>query len=165
MRKTLVAGNWKLHETPSETVRLIEEIKPLVVGARAEVAVCPPTSSLFAARQALKGSSIALGAQNMFFEDSDAFTGETSPDALLELGVEYIIVGHLERRKYFAETDETVNKKILKALSKGLKPIVCAEETPEQKERGATDEVVRLQACLALSGVPANQIEDVVFAY
>lgn len=165
MRKPIIAGNWKMNQTPSETVQLIRELKPLVKDAQAEVVVCPMAVSLFAAREALDGSDIRLGAQNVYFEDAGAYTGEWNCDSLLELGVEYVIIGHSERRQYFNETDETVNKKVLKTLQKGLKPIVCVGERLEQKQRGITAEVVRMQVKLALAGVLANDIGKTVIAY
>jgi triosephosphate isomerase len=166
MRKPIIAGNWKMNMTPSQTVKLVGEIKPLVADARCEVVVCPTHTCLFAAREALKGTDrISLGAQNMFYEEKGAFTGEVSCESLLELGVRYVIVGHSERRQYFAESDETVNKKVIKAVEKRLIPIVCVGESLEQKQRGVTEEVVRLQTRLALFGVGAGNAEDVVIAY
>jgi triosephosphate isomerase len=165
MRRPIIAGNWKLNRTPSQTVKLIGEIKPLVREAHAEVVVCPTSACLFAAKEALKGTDIALGAQNAFYEDSGAYTGEVSCDSLLELGVRYVIIGHSERRRYFGESDETVNKKVAKALEKHLKPIVCVGESHEQKKLGATEEVVRMQTRLALFGVPIGDVEDVAIAY
>ena len=165
MRRPIIAGNWKMNKTPSETVELIEALKPLVKGAGAEVVVCPTSVCLFAAKGALAGSDIALGAQNVYFEDSGAYTGEISCDSLLELGVQYVIVGHSERRQYFGETDDTVNRKVKKALQKGLRPIVCVGETLAQKERGITAEVVRMQAKLALEGIVAKDIDNIVVAY
>lgn len=154
-----------MNKTPDEAAALIGELKPLVAQAQAEVVVCPPATDLAAAAAALAGSNIALGAQNMDYHDSGAYTGEVSADMLLGLGVKYVIIGHSERREYYAETDETVNLKVKKALEKGLKPIVCVGEKLEERESGVTAEVVRKQTKLALLGVAAGDVKKVVIAY
>ncbi len=160
----MIAGNWKMNKTPSETVALLQELKTINPG-KVEVVVCPMTVSLFAAAPILKGSELHLGAQNVHFEDKGAFTGEANAASLKELGVEYVILGHSERRQYFGETDETVNKKTLHCLKNGLKPIICVGESLSEKQRGITNEVVCLQTKAALSGVSGAQISDVVIAY
>lgn len=154
-----------MNKTPSEAVTLINELKPLVKDAQVEVVVCVPFVCLPAAAEALKGSNIKLGAQNMHWEDSGAYTGEIAPGMLKELGVEYVIIGHSERRQYFAETDETVNKKVLSAFSHGLVPIVCVGETLEQREQGMTRELVERQTRAALSGLAKEDVEKIVIAY
>ena len=165
MRRKIIAGNWKMNKTPQEAAALINELKPLLANAEAEVVFCPPAVSLAAALEATKGSNIGIGAQNMYFEESGAFTGEIAPNMLTEMGVKYVILGHSERRQYFAETDETVNKKVLKALEHNLIPIVCVGESLEQREQGITEDLVRLQTKIALRGVPAERAKEVVIAY
>ena len=154
-----------MNKTPQEAVALIDDLKPLLANAEAEVVFCPPAVSLAAALEATKGSNIGIGAQNMYFEESGAFTGEIAPNMLTEMGVKYVILGHSERRQYFAETDETVNKKVLKALEHNLIPIVCVGESLEQREQGITEDLVRLQTKIALRGVPAERAKEVVIAY
>lgn len=165
MRKTMIAGNWKMNMTPTQTAELATALSGMAQTTQAEVVVCPMTISLFAAAQCLKGSGIKLGAQNVHFEDKGAYTGECNCAALKELGVEYVILGHSERRQYFGETDETVHKKVQKVLAEQLKPIVCVGEKLEEKQKGITAEVVCMQTKAALHGVSRVQLEEVVIAY
>lgn len=163
MRKAIIAGNWKMNLTPSEGIKLVNELKPLVKDADCEVVVCVPATDIQAVGEAVKGSNIKLGAENVHFKDSGAYTGEISAAMLLELGVEYVIIGHSERRQYFAETDETVNLRTLKALEKGLTPIVCVGETLEERETGKTEEVLKRQITVGLKGV--EDLTKLVIAY
>jgi triosephosphate isomerase (TIM) len=154
-----------MHKTIAEAVRFVQEAKAGSAEAGVEQVICAPFTALAALAEALKGTPIALGAQNVHFEEQGAFTGEISPLMLKEIGVRYVIIGHSERRQYFNETDETVNKKVLAALKHGLKPIVCVGESLEQREAGETAAVVRRQTEAALAGVDAAQLADVVIAY
>ncbi|MBQ3495854.1 MAG: triose-phosphate isomerase [Clostridia bacterium] len=163
MRKPIIAGNWKMNMTPSQGVQLVEELKPLVADATCDVVVCVPATHLHAVGQAVKGSNIKLGAQNVHFAKSGAYTGEISCDMLKELGVEYVIIGHSERRQYFGETDQTVNKRTLAALENGLTPIVCVGESLEERESNKTEEVLLRQITEGLKGV--ENIPDLVIAY
>lgn len=165
MRKPIIAGNWKMYNTPSKTRSLIEELKPLVTGARAEVVVCPPFVCLPEAKEAIKGTDIKLGAQDVYHESEGAFTGEVSPEMLKEVGVEYVIIGHSERRQYFHETDSSVNKKTIFALKNGLIPIVCVGETLEQREQGITMQLVEKQITTGLAGLEGIDPEKLVIAY
>lgn len=165
MRKKIIAGNWKMNKTPSEAVKLIEELKPLVVTNDADVVFCVPAVSLIPAVEATKGTNIAIGAENMFYEEKGAFTGEIAPDMLKDIGVKYVIIGHSERREYFAETDETVNKKVLKAFEHGLTPIICCGESLKQREQGITIDWIRMQIKIAFLGVTADQAKTAVIAY
>ena len=165
-RKTVIAGNWKMNKTPAEAKALIEEMKPLLAKTKwCEMVLCVPFTDIQVAVKAAKGSKIAIGAQNMHFEKSGAFTGEVSADMLKELGVKYVIIGHSERRQYFAETDETCNKKVLVAIENGLRPILCCGETLAEREQGVTIETVRRQIKVALQGVAVEDIKKVVVAY
>lgn len=165
-RKTIIAGNWKMNKTPSEAKALIEEMKPLLSKAKwCEMVLCVPFTDIQAAVKAAKGSKIAIGAENMHFEKSGAFTGEISADMLKELGVKYVIIGHSERRQYFNETDENCNKKVKVALENGLRPILCVGESLTEREQDVTMEVIRKQLKIALLGVAPEDIKKVVIAY
>ena len=161
-RRKIVAGNWKMNMTPSEAVKLIETLKPLVASEDVDVVFCVPAIDIIPAMEAAKGSNINIGAENMYFEEKGAFTGEISPAMLVDAGVKYVIIGHSERREYFAETDETVNKKVLKALEHGLTPILCCGESLEQREAGVTLDWIRLQIKSDLQGVTAEQAAGMV---
>lgn len=165
MRKTIVAGNWKMNKTPSEAVELINTLKPLVACDDVDVVFCVPAIDITVAVEAAKGSNIAIGAENMYYEESGAYTGEIAPAMLVDAGVKYVIIGHSERREYFAETDETVNKKVLKAIEHDITPIICCGETLTQREQGVTIDFVRQQIKIALQGVTADQAKEVVIAY
>lgn len=165
MRKKIVAGNWKMNKTPKEAIDLVNELKDKVNTSDVDVIFCVPSVDLIPVIDALKGTDIAVGAQNMYYEESGAYTGEISPSMLTEIGVKYVIIGHSERRAYFAETDETVNKKVLKAIEHNLVPIICVGETLEQREQGITIDLVRLQTKIALKDVPSDKAKDIVIAY
>lgn len=165
MRKKIIAGNWKMNKTPSETVTLINELKPLVANEEVDVVFCVPAISLTTAIEAAKGSNIEIGAENMYFEENGAFTGEIAPNMLTDIGVKYVIIGHSERREYFAETDETVNKKVLKAFEHGITPIVCCGESLTQREQGITIDWIRQQIKIAFLNVTADQAKTAVIAY
>ena len=151
--------------TPSQAVALIEELKPLVASEDVDVVFCVPAIDIIPAMEAAKGSNIQIGAENMYFEEKGAYTGEISPAMLVDAGVKYVIIGHSERREYFAETDETVNKKVLKAFEHGITPIICCGETLKQREQGVTIDFVRQQIKIALLNVPAEQAATAVIAY
>ncbi|MGI6071995.1 MAG: triose-phosphate isomerase [Lachnospiraceae bacterium] len=165
MRRRIVAGNWKMNKTPSEAAALINELIPLVQNDDVDVVFCVPAIDIPCAVKLTKGTNVAIGAENMHFEDKGAFTGEIAPAMLVDAGVKYVIIGHSERRQYFAETDETVNKKVLKAFEYGLTPIICCGETLEQREQGVTLEWVCMQIKIALKGLEAEQIQKAVIAY
>ncbi len=165
LRPAVIAGNWKMNKTPSETGKLIAEIAPLVKDAGCGVIVCVPFTDLPAAVEAAKGTNIKVGAQNLHFAESGAYTGEISAAMLLDLGVEYVIIGHSERRQYFAETDETVNKKTQAALKAGLLPIVCVGETLSERESGETFNLIAAQVKAAFSGVSADDLKKIIIAY
>lgn len=164
-RKKIIAGNWKMNMTPSEAVALIEKLKPLVVTEDADVVFCVPAIDIIPAIEAAKGTNIEIGAENMYFEEKGAFTGEISPNMLTDAGVKYVIIGHSERREYFAETDETVNKKVLKAFEHGLTPIICCGESLTQREQGITIDWIRQQIKIAFLNVTADQAKTAVIAY
>jgi len=165
LRKVVIAGNWKMNKTPEEAKKLIEEIKPLVKDAKCEVVTCVPFVDLTTVLEATKGSNIKVGAQNCHWEEKGAFTGEISAPMLKSMNVEYVIIGHSERRQYFGETDITVNKRVKAALANGLKVIICVGESLEQREQGVTCELVAMQTKIALNGVSADDMKNVIIAY
>ncbi len=165
MRKPVIAGNWKMNMTPAEAERLVVELIPLVKDAACDVVVCPPYVDLALVGKLLVGTNIKLGAQNIHWAPKGAFTGEISADMLLSMGVSYAIVGHSERRQYFGETDETVNKRAKAALEANITPIICVGESLEQRESGVTDTIVSKQTVAALAGFTAEEVIRSVVAY
>lgn len=165
MRKKVIAGNWKMNMLPNEAIQFIEELTPLVKDTQSEVVLCVPYTDLFYALLTAQNTNIKIGAQNMHFEEKGAYTGEVSGAMLKAINVEYVIIGHSERRQYFNETDETVNRKIKAAFQCGLKPIVCVGETLEQREAGKTQEIITKQTELALEGLTNEQVKNTIIAY
>ncbi len=165
MRKKIVAGNWKMNKTPKEAMELVAMLKDKVNTDKVDVVFCVPAINILPVVDALKGTNIAVGAQNVYFEESGAYTGEISPAMLEEAGVKYVVVGHSERREYFAETDETVNKKVKKILEHNMTPIMCCGETLEQRELGIEIEFIRTQVKCGLAGLSAEDAQKVVIAY
>ena len=164
-RKKIIAGNWKMNMTPSEAVALVNELKPLVVNDEVDVVFCVPAIDIIPAMEAAKGTNIQIGAENMYFEEKGAYTGEISPNMLNDAGVKYVIIGHSERREYFAETNKTVNKKVLKAFEHGITPIICCGESLTQREQGITIDWIRQQIKIAFLNVTADQAKTAVIAY
>ena len=164
-RKKIIAGNWKMNMTPSEAVALVNELKPLVVNDEVDVVFCVPAIDIIPAMEAAKGTNIQIGAENMYFEEKGAYTGEISPNMLNDAGVKYVIIGHSERREYFAETNETVNKKVLKAFEHGITPIICCGESLTQREQGITIDWISQQIKIAFLNVTADQAKTAVIAY
>ena len=165
MRKPIIAGNWKMNKTAAQAEALINELKPLVKKSKPEVVICVPYTDLWIAKKAIEGSKIKLGAENVAWADSGAFTGEISAEMLKEIGVEYVIIGHSERRQYFGETDETVNLRLVQALKNGLKPIVCVGETLVEREKNKTKKVLKKQVLDGFKGVSAEDFASIVIAY
>ena len=165
LRKAVIAGNWKMNKTPAETTALINEMKPLVKDADCDVVLCVPFIDIAAAVEAAKGSNIKIGAENVHFKASGAYTGEISAEMLLAAGVEYVVIGHSERRQYFGETDQTVNLRTLAAVNAGLTAIVCVGETLEQRELGYTETLLKYQTKMALTNVTAEQLKNIIIAY
>ena len=165
MRKKVIAGNWKMNMLPDQTIRFIDELAPLVKDTKNEVILCVPYTDLFYALLTAQNTNIKIGAQNMHWEESGAYTGEVSGKMLKSIGVEYVIIGHSERRAYFGETDETVNKKIKAAFANELKPIVCVGESLQEKEDGKTEEIITSQTRLALDGLNHEQVKNTIIAY
>ena len=164
-RKPIIAGNWKMNNTIAQTEALLKDLKPLVVDADCEVVVCAPFTSLAKAIELTKNTNIAVGAENVHWAEKGAFTGEISAEMLTELGVKYVIIGHSERRQYFNETDETVNKRVKAALTAGLKPIICIGETLAEREGGKVEEVLVRQTTGAFADIDAKELKNIVIAY
>ncbi|MCI8482865.1 MAG: triose-phosphate isomerase [Lachnospiraceae bacterium] len=164
-RRKIVAGNWKMNKTPKEAIDLVNELKPLVVSDDVDVVFCVPAINILTVGEAIKGTNINLGAQNMYHEESGAYTGEISPNMLQEAGVKYVIIGHSERREYFKEDDEMLNKKVLKAFEHGLTPILCCGESLTQRKQGIYIDWIRMQIKIAFQGVTADQAKTAVIAY
>ena len=165
MRRKVIAGNWKMNMLPNEAIEYIQAFEPLVKDAKAEVILCVPYTDLFYCLMNAQNTNIKIGAQNVHFEEKGAYTGEISAKMLKSIGVEYVIIGHSERRQYFNETDETVNKKVLKAFEHGITPIICCGETLEQREQGITIDFIRQQIKIAFMNVTADQAKEAVIAY
>ncbi len=164
-RKKIIAGNWKMNMTPSEALALVETLKPLVNNPEVDVVYCVPAIDICPVVEAVKGTNVEVGAENMYIEEKGAYTGEIAPAMLVDAGCKYVIIGHSERREYFNETDEFLNKKVLKALEHGLTPILCCGESLEQREAGVTLDWIRLQIKSDLQGVTADQAKGIVIAY
>ena len=165
MRRKIIAGNWKMNMTPSEAVKLVEELKPLVKNEEADVVFCVPAIDIVPVAEAVKGTNIAVGAENMYFEEKGAYTGEISPAMLTDAGVRYVILGHSERRDYFHETSEDVNKKMKKAFEHGITPIMCCGESLEQREQGITLDWIRQQVKVGYQGISPEDAAKSVIAY
>lgn len=165
MRKPIIAGNWKMHKTIAEALEFVNDVKDKVNNDNVEAVICAPFTLLKDLKEATKGTNIKIGAQNMHFEEKGAFTGEISPLMLKELDMDYVVIGHSERRQYFNETNETVNKKVLKALEVGIDPILCVGETLEEREAGNTKDVCKVQVEKALENVSKEDLAKVVIAY
>ena len=165
MRKKVIAGNWKMNKLPNEAINFIDRLAPLVKETENEVVLCVPYTDLFYALLTAQGTNIKIGAQNMHYEEKGAYTGEISGSMLKSIGVQYVIIGHSERRAYFAETDETVNKKIKSALKNELKPIVCVGESLKQREAGETNSIITTQTRLALDGLKSEEVQGIIIAY
>lgn len=165
MRKPIIAGNWKMNKTPDEAAELVKALVPAVKDADCDVVVCVPAVCYGAVSEAVKGSNIHLGAQNVHFAKSGAFTGELSVDMLKACGVEYVVIGHSERRQYFGETDKTVNLRVKAAVAGGLIPIICVGELKDERESGYTDAIVEYQTRMALTGLSAEEVKGTVIAY
>ena len=164
-RKRIIAGNWKMNMTPSEAVKLVEELKPLVVNDDVDVVYCVPAIDIVPVVEAVKGTNVQVGAENFYIENKGAYTGEISAPMLVDAGVKYVIIGHSERREYFKEDDAFLNKKVKKAIASGLTPILCCGETLEQREMGVTMDWIRLQIKSDLAGVAADDVKNLVIAY
>ena len=166
MRRTVIAGNWKMNMTPSQTRAFITELAPMVAGKdKCDIVLCVPFVDIATAVEAAKGTNIKIGAENVHFKASGAYTGEVSAEMLKEIGTEYVIVGHSERRQYFGETDETVNLRTKAALAAGLKVILCVGELLEARQSGITEEIVSMQTKLDFAGIPEEDLKNVIIAY